>query len=131
MFVAPSIKSMVDKGLEKDVAIFVRQIIKDNTNWHDYNTFCDNASRLQDVCPKTYSWIRSCYNMPSNSEVRLHMIDEVLDGFGIEVIQHKKGYTHYCYVNNGDTYAPTIIYNRLTKRFLYCGWGDLVKDCHE
>lgn len=68
-------------------------------------------------------------------------IDEVLSfcnmflaGYGIEPIrgleQVDRYYfdIHLLYVNMGDTYAPTIIYDTLKEQWYCCSWGDIVEN---
>lgn len=67
-------------------------------------------------------------------------IDNVLDqcnfllkGYGVEAIHGQKHVDRYyfdihlLYVNMGDTYAPTIIYDTLKEQWYCCSWGDIVE----
>jgi len=57
-------------------------------------------------------WVSECYNLPNRVELALCAINEVVNGFGVEGIPDedysKPGVS---YVNRGDTYTPTVIYN--------------------
>lgn len=68
------------------------------------------------------------------------MIDRVLDhcntllhGYGVESIQGHEQIDRYyynihiLYVNMGDTYEPTILYDTLKERWYCCSWGDIVE----
>ena len=35
---------------------------------------------------------------------------------------------HLLYVNMGDTYVPTIIYDTLKELWYCCSWGDIVEN---
>ena len=76
-------------------------------------------------------WVGRCYNMPSKFELKLEALNEIIEGYGIEYIQHKddtftdpQGLT---YVNLGDTYANTIIFDHSCNSFKLCSFGDIVE----
>ena len=58
-------------------------------------------------------------------------ISDIIDGFGVEYVPSKLDtYSRAVgleYVNMGDTYRPTIIYDRMTKRFTCESWGGIVE----
>lgn len=69
-----------------------------------------------------------CYNPPSIKDMKLHILNALLEGYGVESFQIADGYTEKCYcsyVNLGDTYTYTIL--------LYNGdfevgcWGDVAE----
>jgi hypothetical protein len=62
----------------------------------------------------------------------LDEINELLHGYGVESIRDNEYDRYYgdiglLYVNMGDTYAPTIIYDTRQERFLVASWGDIVE----
>jgi hypothetical protein len=62
------------------------------------------------------------------------MLDEILHGYGVEVITNKAGKVRIEYINFGDTYTPTLLYVRGSRRFTVGDWGTLLesprfKDC--
>jgi len=62
----------------------------------------------------------------------LDSINQLLHGYGVEAIRGKFIDNYYqdinlLYVNLGDTYIPTIIYDTKKERFLVCSWGDIVE----
>jgi hypothetical protein len=89
--------------------------------------------------PLTYanveSWVRRCYNDPSDNELIMESINEETGGFGVEAIRgrHVDNY-HYdiqaTYVNQGDTYDLTILLDHETGNFVLTSWGDWVES-HE
>jgi len=66
---------------------------------------------------------------PNNA---LNCIDKILENFGVECLTHYSCYDEYLrysdifamYSNNGDTYAPTILYDYRYGRYLLTSWGD-------
>ena len=79
-------------------------------------------------------WLRQCYSRPSEDELILHAMNEVLEGFGTEAIEspdYQVDRYHYgivaVYVNRGDTYEPTVLYETETGRFRLTSWGDWVE----
>lgn len=73
-------------------------------------------------------------NESKNVDEALHRCNELLNGYGVEAVRGRDWISHYyqdinlLYVNKGDTYAPTIIYD--TKKEIYyvgTSWGDIVE----
>ena len=61
----------------------------------------------------------------------LKAVSILLDGYGVEYLPSKLD-THghgrgLEYVNMGDSYKPTILYDCLIKRFICASWGDIVE----
>lgn len=76
-------------------------------------------------------WIRQCYNMPSDDELKMSAFNEILEGYGTEAINGewqngRWGNVVAEYVNMGDTYIPTII-NHRDEGFMVSSWGDLME----
>jgi len=74
---------------------------------------------------------KQCINPPDTIQERLTALNELIDGFGIEAIRiegyHHDNYWDDCiglYVNLGDTYILTIIYNVIDRQFEFTSWGD-------
>lgn len=95
----------------------LRQIIKDDIVLTNYKT--------------VQTWINQCYNKPSDKELKLYAINELLSGYGVEPIQHESIYinSYYmniaaCYINMGDTYINTVLLDHETGKFIICSWGD-------
>lgn len=96
--------------------------------------YCDTFVSVQ-------KWCRQCYNTPSLVERQMCALNEILGGHGVEAIQEGDGYirrrrfhhdydrhfwrdTVLLYVNQGDTYAPTLAYDVREDRFIITSWGD-------
>ncbi len=76
--------------------------------------------------------INECYNKPDRVDLQLTAINEILEGFGIESIEVSSDLfqdRYYwnsigLYVNLGDTYTLTVIYNTVDRLFEFTSWGD-------
>lgn len=60
----------------------------------------------------------------------LELFNTVMDGYGIESIQFN-GETICEYVNMGDTYKRTIIYDYGNDEFIQCDWGSFLEEFEE
>jgi hypothetical protein len=73
-----------------------------------------------------------CYHPPDRIDCQLTAINELIDGFGVESIEVSSDLfqdRYYwnsigLYVNQGDTYALTVIYNTVDRLFEFTNWGD-------
>lgn len=64
----------------------------------------------------------------------MEAINTILDGYGTEAIRQLNIATHpywmdtrAVYINMGDTYTLTLVYDVLTDRFYFTSWGDFVE----
>jgi hypothetical protein len=63
----------------------------------------------------------------------MEVINYLLQGHGIEAIRGSEWHSHYwqdtaiLYVNRGDTYTPTIVYDVEKERFECTSWGAWVE----
>lgn len=79
---------------------------------------------------ETERWRQQCYHdpRPEAPETIMHAINGVLGGYGAEAIW---GDDSQCpvaeYVNFGDTYDTTILYDYRAERFRVMSWGDWVE----
>lgn len=90
-----------------------------------------DPSEREDLFPQTCEWIGQCYNRPRANEIQIEALNELLDGYGVEAIEHEEIYVDRyhgnivaSYVNVGETYAPTLILDHIKNRWLVCSWGD-------
>jgi len=81
----------------------------------------------------TIRWLNSCYNWPSDDEIRMSMLNDLLGGFGVECIDQQDDWLSYEdgprweYVNQGDTYALTIVRDNERGTYRVCSWGDIAE----
>lgn len=76
--------------------------------------------------------IAECYNRPDNVDLTMTAINEVLDGYGVEAIRGSwvdRYYGDCCalYVNMGDTYDQTVVYDTRKGEYKVICWGDWVE----
>ena len=55
------------------------------------------------------------------------MIDVLLDGHGVEDLPTVDGSETIAYVNMGDPYVPTVLYDYEKNRFYVTDWGAIVE----
>jgi len=80
-----------------------------------------------------------CYHPPSLLNKRLHAINAECEGCGVEYIRHKQdGYRMsemrgLEYINQGDPYVTTIIYDHDRGSWRLTDWGSIVESrrCYE
>jgi hypothetical protein len=82
--------------------------------------------------PACAKWIAQCYHEPRAVDIKLEAINAAIGGFGIEPIhgQHVDRYHGdivAVYVNLGDTYTTTVLYETETDRLRIVDWGTWVE----
>lgn len=81
--------------------------------------------------PRTAAWLSQCYHRPSSSEIKLAALDELLGTYGVEPIRvpgawidRYHGDIVASYLNIGDTYTITLLFDHETSRWKLTSWGD-------
>ena len=69
-----------------------------------------------------------CYNPPGYTYRLMTALNEILEGFGVEVLWTRDGDGVYEYVNLGDTYTTTLVRKIDTGTVMIRCWGDLVEN---
>lgn len=75
-------------------------------------------------------WVAQCYNRPSEAELKMSALDGILEGFGVECIRDGDSSDDDViaeYVNMGDTYEATILFDYLAGEFVITSWGGFVE----
>lgn len=79
-------------------------------------------------------WISAYGHRPHRAEMVMQALNEVLGGHGVEAIRVEGAWVdtyHHdivaTYVNMGDTYAATVVYDTDHDRFELSTWGDFVE----
>lgn len=78
-----------------------------------------------DIFDSVHNWCRQCYNEPSNNEKIIEALNEVIEGYGIESQSYGDD-QYFSYVNMGDTYSATIIYD--DGEYIFTSWGDYIEE---
>jgi hypothetical protein len=72
-----------------------------------------------------------CLNPPSLLDQRLHTLNAIAETHGVEYIAHRDDTMRdnygLEYLNTGDTYIPTLIYDHSKDRWIVGCWGDIVE----
>jgi hypothetical protein len=81
--------------------------------------------------PAGIARIAECFNPPSCADLKLSVINSITEGHGVEYIAHKDDTFHEVhgldYVNMGDTYITTVIYDYRSSRFILGDWGTIIE----
>jgi hypothetical protein len=89
-----------------------------------------NRSQLSEH-PAGAARLSACHNPPKTYDLRLHVLDSIAETCGVEYIAHKDDTFHEVYgleyLNTGDTYTRTIIYDHNKSRYLVSSWGGIVE----
>ncbi len=113
----PASRLAKELDLPIDTAVQLRAVIKGRINPADFET--------------VRTWIKQCFHEPAHIEQVLCAANEIMDGFGIEVIRSSKSWqTYWCdaryvYINAGDVYASTLVFNTLAQTFTIACMADL------
>ena len=78
-------------------------------------------------------YMKAAANSPTNIDIALDEINALISGYGVEVLTDNQWDRYYAnagvlYVNQGDSYAPTVCYDTRKQRWLICSWGALIEN---
>ena len=75
--------------------------------------------------------LAECFHPPATYDVRMCVLDSIGGTCGVGYIAHKDDTSHESYgieyLNIGDPYAATIIYDHRSGRYRVSSWGDIVE----
>jgi len=77
------------------------------------------------------SWLKDCHHEPARIEQILVAANDLLDGFGIEVIRSTKVWdrfwcdARFVFINMDDVYAPTLMFNTASQSFIVSPMADI------
>jgi hypothetical protein len=127
---APSVKTLTGNfRLSADEAKLIRKLA----------AAADDGEKLKSAVdahvPATESYVRSMHSDPYRSRlwrttVALHAMNEVMGTHGVEGLGPPRGGDYappYEYLNTGDTYAATLVYDRNGDRLFISSWGDIAE----
>lgn len=85
------------------------------------------------LMPKDSPLYKHHHNPPTKHERQLDMINALLDGHGVEVIRgdwvsNFYGDINAEYINMGDPYINTILYDTLEDRWHVISYGDFIEE---
>lgn len=113
----PASRLAKELGLSLDTAMQLRALIKGRIDPATFET--------------VRTWIGQCHHEPAIIEQMLCAANEIMDGFGIEVIRSSKTWqqfwcdVRFVYINAGDVYVPTLVFNTVAQSFSINCMADL------
>lgn len=109
-----------ESGLEESISTRdIKDIARDHGRTSKFDDFDDRLGKLVRKMKRASN---------RNAEALLREADEVIDGFGVEAIRDGDGDVIAEYVNTGDTYNPTFVWDYGEEEMYYTSWGDWVED---
>lgn len=73
-------------------------------------------------------WEREAHGQISYHERLMVALDEIAGTYGVEALMARDArWPDYEYLNSGDTYNTTLLFNHRTKSFSVGCWGDIVE----
>lgn len=86
------------------------------------------ALTLTHVYPKVAEWYRMCYSKPKTLDLQFQLLDAELEGYGDEAIFKPGSHQPDAeYINLGDTYNTTLLYDHLAQRWMVTTYGDWIE----
>lgn len=80
---------------------------------------------IEDRFPGTQKWCSQCHNLPCQNSLVLSALNDVLGGHGIEGITSPDDHKIIGeYINQGDSYDPTIVHDTENNTFVLTTWAD-------
>lgn len=86
-----------------------------------------------ETAPQTYATVADLlgtrYCRPNPVELQMLAINEILGGYGVEAIFRDGGRISpdMEYVNMGDPYNATVVYDYIDGKFIVTAWGDWIE----
>ena len=114
----PSIKTLEAHFQGKGTAL--RRVLE----WHK-----GAAERFEKLYPQFKEWTDKCHYYPRRRNCQLFLLNLILEGHGIEEVQTSGtfGTPEMEYVNMGESYAATIIFDHGRNTWFVEGWADWVE----
>lgn len=80
-------------------------------------------STFESVFPQTNKWVLMCYHAPSDMEILMSALNELLGCYGVEALIVNEE-IRADYLNTGDTYTLTIVRDINSNDMYLTTWGD-------
>lgn len=114
-YTAPSKKALIDVlNITPEQADTVRGLIRGEIRTRDAERF-----------PRSNAHFARCHHEPRRLDRILACLDECLGTHGVEILGDVRTYGPPAeYLNTGDTYSPTILFDRIADNFKLTSWGD-------
>lgn len=114
-YTAPSKKALIESlNITPEQADTVRGLIRGEIRTRDAEKF-----------PRSNAYFSKCFHEPRRLDRILACLDECLGTHGVEALGDVRTYGPPAeYLNTGDTYAATILFDHLAGNFKLTSWGD-------
>lgn len=100
-------------NITKEQADTVRGLIRGEIRTRDVERF-----------PKSNAYFAKCYHEPKRLDRILECLNETLEMYGVEALGEVRTYGPPAeYLNAGETYAPTLLFDHLAGNFKLTSWG--------
>ena len=109
---APSVKTLLQITTEEK-AKEIRELLQKKRKTTDYASVRE--------------WESKCYHRPSYCARLMCALNEIIGGYGLEIITKRGGVPVFEFINMGDPYTATIILNLHKQSFHVACWGDIVE----
>lgn len=83
----------------------------------------NDTDSIENRFPTVYKWLMSCYNWPSQMDIKLEIANVIIGGHGVEGTETPDGWITY--VNLGDPYIKTILH--FDGAYKLATWGDIAE----
>jgi hypothetical protein len=113
---APSKKALIDRlHITPEQAETVRKLIRGELHTRDEKRF-----------PRSNTYFDRCYHQPNRLTRILECLNEALETHGVEPLGHVdfRDGPPAEYLNTGDTYTATLLFDHGTDTFKLTSWGD-------
>jgi hypothetical protein len=127
---APSVKTLTANfRISPEEAKLIRKIAAVADDGEELKALIDAS------VPATSNYVRSMFSDPYRSRlwrttVALHAMNDVMRTHGVEGLGPPRSGDYappYEYLNTGDTYAATLVYDRDRDRLFISSWGDIAE----
>lgn len=95
----------------------------------------DGEGALRNLASEVQAW-KDGNSRDRRVETALALVNEITGGHGVESLRainhHVDNFWYDCvalYVNQGDTYYTTLLYDVERRSFVVTSWGDFVETC--
>lgn len=68
--------------------------------------------------------VAQCYHTPKHREMVAVAVNEIIAGYGVETVFGDGLEPEIMYINMGDTYNLTLLFDYINGAWFLCSWGD-------
>jgi len=85
-----------------------------------------DSTRIPEKFEGTIKWVDQCFSPPGTQALTMSALNDMIEGHGIEAIRSPNDFDKIIatYINTGDTYSGTIVYDHEQDEYVLTTWGD-------